>query len=110
MGGIVVWVIILLVIDLNGWNTALWIFLIGSGLLLIGAVLGKTAPSQPSGTGTKRINHLHYIDVDEYECPKCGARFKKNLMTCPRCSTKFTGTKDNEDQFIEEMVLWDDDD
>ena len=56
-----------------------------------------------------RIDRLHYIDVDEYECSVCGAHFKKKSMACPKCATRFTGVKEDEDEFIKEMVLWDDD-
>ena len=57
-----------------------------------------------------RIDHPHYIDVDDYECSVCGARFRKKGMVCPKCGTRFQGTKEDEDEFIEEMVVWDDDD
>lgn len=68
--------------------------------------------SRSSGKPGKpvRIDHLHYIDVDEYECSVCGAKFRKDSMSCPKCGTRFQGTKEDDDEFIEEMVLWDDDD
>lgn len=95
-------------------GTGVWIAL-GLMALVLLAVSGKSKKSAGSGTdgagkNDKRIDHLHYIDLDEYECPKCGAKFRKNVMTCPKCGTRFSGTVENEDAFVEEMVLWDDDD
>ncbi len=57
-----------------------------------------------------RIDHPHYIDVDDYECSVCGARFRKKGMVCPKCGARFQKTMENENEFIEEMVIWDDDD
>ena len=60
--------------------------------------------------GPVRIDHLHYIDADEYECSVCGAKFRKNSMSCPKCGARFQETRVDDDEFIGEMVLWDDDD
>ena len=90
-------------------GTWVWITLGALAVLLL-ASSGKQKTGSGSGRNDRRIDHLHYIDPDEYECPKCGARFRKNVMTCPKCGVKFTGTAENDDAFIEEMVLWDDDD
>lgn len=68
----------------------------------------NTRRSKISG-GRIRIDHLHYIDVDEYECSVCGAKSRKNSMSCPKCGARFLGTKEDDDEFIEEMILWDDD-
>ena len=76
-------------------------------LLLAGA--GKSQKKGGGSADTKRIDHLHYIDLDEYECPKCGYKFRKNTMVCPKCGAKFTGTKEDDDEFIEEMEIWEDD-
>ena len=111
----IIWLVALVVIISNGWNTALWIFFIGSAVLVVAAATGNkksekknraTKNKQP----VKRIDHLHYVDVDEYECPKCGAKFKKNVMVCPQCRVRFEGAVEDDEEFIEEMVLWDDDD
>ena len=95
-------------------GTWIWIVL---GLVALAALAssGKSkmnAGGGPAGAGKtdRRIDHLHYIDLDEYECPKCGARFRKNVMVCPKCGAGFSGTVEDEDEFIEEMVLWDEDD
>ncbi len=58
----------------------------------------------------KRIDHLHYIDLDEYECPACGVRFRKNTMVCPKCGTRFDSRTEEDDAFIEEMVIFENDD
>ena len=114
MSGFVVWLIILAVIVANGWNTAMWIYLAVSALLLISAFSqGKRNQSAGTETGDysdKRIDRPHYIDPDDHECPGCGARFRQNTMVCPECGKKFSGTTENDDEFTEEMVLWDDDD
>ena len=57
-----------------------------------------------------RIDHPHYYDEDDHECSVCGARFRGKGMTCPKCGTSFAGTKEDDEEFIEEMVIWDDDD
>lgn len=89
-----------------------WIWWIIGGAVLLGLLSGGNKNSRRSGSsgGPVRIDHPHYIDVDEYECSRCGAKFRKNSMTCPKCGARFRGTKEDDDEFIEEMVLWDDDD
>lgn len=62
-----------------------------------------------SSGGPVRIDHLHYIDADEYECSVCGAKFRKNSMSCPNCGARFRGTEEDDDEFIGEMVFFDDD-
>ena len=52
----------------------------------------------------------HYMKEDEYKCPVCKARFWKDYMVCPNCGTKFTGTREDDGEFVEEMVIWDDED
>lgn len=57
-----------------------------------------------------RIDHPHYFEDDDHECSVCGARFRGKSMTCPKCGTKFTGTREDDGEFVEEMVIWDDED
>ena len=111
MAVFVIWLVILVVIIGNGWNTALWIFFIGSALLVVAAAKGNRQKKQPGAAeGTAaRIDRMHYFDPDDHECPKCGARFTENTMVCPKCGAKFSRTVDKDDEFIEEMELWDDD-
>ena len=81
-------------------------------------VIGVIILAVCSGRGKKtagrkelyRIDHPHYIDLDDCECSVCGARFRKKDMVCPNCGTRFQATKEDDDEFIEEMVIWDDDD
>ena len=90
-------------------GTGVWI---AQGLMALVLLMssGKSKKSAGgAGKNDKRVDHLHYIDLDEYECPKCGARFRKNVMLCPKCGARFSGTVEDEDAFIEEMVLWDED-
>ena len=112
MGGMIVWLLILVVIIANKWNTALWFFLGVTALLVIAALTGNVKPAKKDNTenSTKRIDHLHYIDLDEYECPECGAKFRKNVMVCPQCEVRFTGKVEDDEEFEEEMIIWDDDD
>lgn len=67
--------------------------------------LGKSTLDEPI-----RIDRMHYYDPDDHECSVYGARFEGKSMVCPRCGARFTGTKDEDDEFVEEMVLWEDDD
>lgn len=65
-------------------------FWIVIGAVVLGALFGgknsgkKTASGQPF-----RIDHPHYIDDDDCECSRCGARFKEKVMECPRCGARF---------------------
>ena len=92
---------------------ALFWILIGVVILAALCSGGKNAKTRKqSGPREKavRIDHPHYVDLDDSECSVCGARFRNRTMTCPRCGARFTGTKDDDEEFIEEMVIWDDDD
>lgn len=89
-------------------GTWFWIILGVLAVALLGAS-GKKAQGKENADN-RRIDHLHYIELDEYECPKCHARFRRNVMACPKCGARFSGTKEDDEEFIEEMVLWDDDD
>ena len=68
---------------------------------------GKNATSQGMST---RIDHPHYFEEDDHECSVCGTRFRGKSMTCPKCGAKFTGTREDDGEFMEEMVVWDDED
>ena len=89
-------------------STWIWIGLGVLAVCLLGSK-GKASGVKDSGKPT-RIDHLHYIDLDKYECSVCGHKFGRKAMTCPRCGARFADTRVNDDEFIEEMVLWDDDD
>ncbi len=46
-------------------------------------------------------------DWSSYECPVCGAKFRKDRMICPKCGVEFEGTKED-DEFIDEMIIRED--
>ena len=81
---------------------------------IAGVILAAIVGSGKKGTGSSgkptRIDHPHYFEEDDHECSVCGTRFRGKEMTCPRCGAKFTGTREDDGEFIEEMELWDDDD
>lgn len=70
---------------------------------------GKNKSASVPSTA-ERVYIPHYMKDDEYKCPVCKARFWKDYMVCPNCGTKFTGTKEDDGEFMEEMVIWDDED
>lgn len=100
------------------------VVLIVIGVLLLLALCGSkgkklgNGAGKGSGAGSEkksrndpvRIDRPHYYDADDHECSVCGTRFGGNSMVCPQCGAQFRGTKANEDEFVEEMVVWDDDD
>lgn len=90
-------------------SAAVWIA-IGVLLLLVlcgsrGKHSGKNSRNVPV-----RIDRIHCFDADDHECSACHARFRGKRMVCPRCGVRFAGTKNNDDEFVEEMILWEDDD
>ena len=90
--------------------TAVWIVI---GLVILIACAGSCGKDRKrSGSRGKptRIDHPHYINADDYECSVCGARFREKGMVCPKCGARFAGTKEDDGEYIEEMVIWDDDD
>ena len=96
-------------------GTGFWIILAALAILLLAT--GKTKNNEKSsgrtGNTTSRIDHLHYMDRDEYECPKCHTVFKKDTMVCPNCGLRFTGTQKDmtayDDELEEELEMdeWD---
>ena len=64
-----------------------------------------SAKSKPT-----RIDHPHYFEEDDHECSVCGTWFRGKGMTCPKCGTEFIGTREDDGEFMEEMVIWDDED
>ena len=96
-------------------GTGFWIILAVLAILLLATGKTKNNGKSPNRTGntTSRIDHLHYIDRDEYECPKCHTVFKKNVMVCPNCGLRFTGAQKDmtayDDELEEELEMdeWD---
>ena len=91
-------------------STTVWIVLGILFLLLLGGSSSKGKKSSGSRGEPTRIDRMHYYDPDDHECSVCGARFEGKSMVCPKCGTRFKGTKEDDDEFIEEMVFWEDDD
>ena len=78
-------------------------------LLIIASASGKDSETSSSDKATIRIDHPHYVSEDEYECPACGTRFRKESMVCPHCGLRFTGTRTDgrefDDEFDEELWM-----
>ena len=81
---------------------------------IAGTILAAIVGGRKRGTASKgkptRIDHPHYFEEDDHECSVCRTRFRGKSMTCPKCGTRFAGTKEDDREFMEEMVIWDDDD
>ena len=88
-------------------SAVFWIIIIA---VVLAACCGGKGKKPASKGGPVRIDHPHYYDEDDHECSVCGARFRGKGMVCPKCGARFSGTKEDDGEFIEEMVIWDDDD
>ena len=87
-------------------------FWIVIGIVFLALLSGSKGSSGKKASSGKpfRIDHPHYMSDDESECSVCGTRFREKVMECPKCGARFKATKEEDDEFIEEMVIWDDDD
>ena len=93
-------------------SAVFWVVIGVLFFLLLGGSKGKHSGKNTgdrSRNDPVRIDRMHYYDPDDHECSVCGARFVGKSMVCPKCGARFAGTKDEDDEFIEEMELWDDD-
>lgn len=74
----------------------------------------KKGDSKPKTSGSSiRIDHPHVIEDDDYECSACRKRFRKNVMVCPYCGTRFYGWKEDTEEWDEEedeLEAWDEED
>ena len=53
------------------------------------------------------IRHTHFFDPDDYECSRCGRRFREKRPACPHCGAPMTGEKEKEDWVDElEELSW----
>ena len=86
-------------------STVVWILIAVVILGVWASGRKKTAPKRPH-----RIDWPHVLAPDDYECSICRRRFRKNLMICPYCGTKFAERVMDDDEFIEEedeLEEWD---
>ena len=77
---------------------------------ILAAIVGSGKKSTVSKGTPTRIDHPHYFEEDDHQCSVCGTRFRGKRMTCRKCGAKFTGTKEDDGEFVEEMELWEDED
>lgn len=73
-----------------------WILLGSAAVVLLAGRSRNGRQKSASAEEPKRIDHLHYMEEDEYECPACGARF--------------SGRTEDDTAFIDEMIFWEDED
>ena len=86
------------------------VFWIVIGVLIFAALADSGKKSTASKGKPIRIDHLHYFEEDDHECSVCGTRFRGKGMSCPKCGAKFTETREDDGEFMEEMVIWEDED
>ena len=71
-------------------------------MILAACIGGK---KQEGSRKVLRIEHPHIVEDSEYECSACGARFGEKRMSCPKCGAKFEGTRVDNTEFDEEMII-----
>jgi len=84
-----------------------FVWVIVGAIILLALVSGN---SKSKNAGPVRIDHPHVIDDDDYECAVCHHRFRKNVMICPNCGTRFTGKVEDTaewDEEEDELEAWD---
>ena len=88
-------------------------------LLAASGKTGKTGGACGGPAGRKDpephwIFHNHPLDPDEYECSRCGAKFRKMSPACPACGARLTRVRESDDWIDEyeeaDWLLEDDDD
>ena len=90
-------------------SVSVWIALGLLFLLVLGGSSSKGKKTSGSSGGAKRIDREHYYDPDDHECSVCGARFEGDSMICPNCGARFEKTEEDDDEFIDEMLFWEED-
>ena len=92
-----------------GWSAVWWILGFVAVLIVVRILVamtekgnGTTAGQSPERPRT-RIDHLHYLSDDDYECSICGTRFSSDLDRCPHCGVIFNDTEVDEEEFEEEL-------
>ena len=53
------------------------------------------------------ILHSHFMDPDEYQCSRCGAKSKRKTSTCPGCGITLRLVQDDQGWVDEaEEISW----
>ena len=84
--------------------------------IIVGAViLGACSGRKRNAASDKpyRIDRLHVIDPDDYECSVCKRRFRKDQMVCPYCRVRFSVRVTDDEDFVyeeDELEAWDEED
>ena len=82
-----------------------WIII---GVVILGALSGERGNGKKSSSGKPlRIDHPHYMEEDDCECSRCGARFREKTMECPQCGAQFGTAQEDDLEFIEEIEIVD---
>lgn len=104
-------IIVVIATIASGDYTFLWII---GGIIVVAilaACFGKNKTASTSQLRPRlRVDHPHCINDDDYECSICGARFSRDMMTCPHCGVRFSGKQDDWEEFDEEedeLEAWD---
>lgn len=90
-------------------SAMIWIVI---GIVVLAACSGG-GKKNTGRKGPHRIDRPHVIDPDDYECSVCHSRFRKNVMACPYCGSRFRGRVKDEEEFIfeeDELEAWDEED
>ena len=90
-------------------SPVLWIVI---GIVILAACTSG-GKKNPSRNHPYRIDKPHVIDPDDYECSVCHHRFRKNVMVCPKCGTRFSDRKTDDEDFLfeeDELEAWDEED
>ena len=85
------------------------IFWLAIDCVIFAAIVGSGKKGAGFSGKPTRIDHPHYFEEDDHECSVCGTRFRGKGMTCPKCGAEFTGTREDDGEFIEEMEILDGD-
>ena len=87
-----------------------WVWIVIVLLVVLLAAGAGSKGSRARQAGPHRIDRPHVIDPDDYECSVCHRRFRKNVMACPYCGTRFEKRVQDDEEFMEEedeLESWD---
>lgn len=87
-----------------------WIWIVIAVLVVLVGCAGGNKGKAGKQAGPYRIDRMHVIDPDDYECSVCHRRFRKDQMACPCCGTRFSGRVEDSEEFDfeeDELESWD---